>query len=227
MSEVNTEKQEGGTPESTEVNVDELNQKIAQLEQDKENLVGEVKSIRKEKQDLKAQLDEVPATTEAKPVTDTTNLDAASIAQVVEDTLAKRDASRAKSNQVAALEEFVADHKEFDEGNDPTGLKRDALEKAVARFNTNGLTEKKDFMAVIKDAHRLLGGTDTSNDDSSGQVINPYSSTPKTTTTPSITDNTQLTEREQAVIKQNGWTEERYLELKKSMPDFVDRIVNA
>ncbi len=222
---------EGAGPTGSEPNgAEELAQKIAKLEEEKNNLVGELKSDRKARQELKEQIEilkeQLEETLKSSTQQPAQNPGEVDVKQVVEQTLAEREASKAKLNKKIAFEKFVTQNKEFHPDNDPGGLKRAALEEKLSRFNTDGIVEIEDFMRVIEDAKALLGRTDTTPQASTEQPIqNPYSSTPKVSVTPQHVENSGLTDKEKRLIEQHGFTEERYLRLKEKMPDYIDNLL--
>lgn len=209
--------------------IERLTQEIATLQTEKVNLVGELKEDRikrQEKDDAIAELQNAlkEATEAAARKGDAPDV-AAVVKTVLAEELSTREASKAKSNQVAAIERFVNEHKEFHQDNDPTGKKREALETAVKRFNTNGLVEVEDFISVIADAARLLGVDTAPKVPGENEVPNPYSSTNRTSITPKLADDTDLTAAEKKLIEQNGWTKERFMKLKGKMPSFIESLV--
>lgn len=212
--------------EELQKEIERLTQEIATHKAEKDNLVGELKEDRTKRQEMNSKIDELQkALTEAtqKAATAGTQPD---VAEVVNAVLNDRDASRAKSNKVAALERFVNEHKEFHDDNDPTGKKREALETTLSRFNTEGLTEVDDFYSVIGDAARLLGANTAPQAGGEKTQENPYSSTPKQSLTPKVTDDSDLDARELKLIEQNGWTKERYVKLKEKMPAYVQSLLS-
>lgn len=205
---------------------EETTQKIAELEKEKEGLVGELQEDRKARQGLKEEIELLQTQLKASVEAATANPEDAKIQDVVEKTLAAKDASRAKNNKVIALEKFITENKEFHPDNDAGGVRRAALEEKLARFSTEGMTEIEDFTNVIVDAEALLGRTDTTpKTPTETEVANPYSSTSKSTITPTVAIDKDLDPREQKLIEQAGFTKERYLELKAKMPDYINGLL--
>lgn len=208
--------------EQTEVKTEELEKEIAALKVTNSGLVEEIKTDRTKRQDLVEEikgLKEEPKT----PVVETPETD---VATQVNKVLAERDASRAKANKKAALEEFVAGNKEFHPENDPTGLKREALEKELGGFNLDGVVEVKDFVSVIGKAKALLSGIDTAaQTPPEKEIKNPYSSTPQTPITPEPVEDKNISPTEKKVMEQAGMTSEKFLELKEKMPAYINKLV--
>ena len=211
------------TPEEQE----ELTKKIAESETALQNVVGELKEDREkrrllseENETLKKALEDATKVN----VTQTPPDIATVVESIVKQTLGQRDASVAQSNKVAAIEKFVTDNKEFSPANDVTGKRREALENAIRRFNTDGLSTTDEFLAVIGDAARLLG-TNTVPQTSS-EIPSPYSSTTRSSITPNVADDRDLAPEEKKLIERNGWTKERYIALKTKNPEYMQNLVN-
>lgn len=211
--------------EENEQSVEALTKKIADLEAEKANLVGELKDDRQKRQQKD---DEIATLQQALEEATKKNLNAADpndVTKVVADMLAERDASMAKSNKIAAIEKFVADHKEFHPDTDTTGKRREALVEALKRFNTDGLKTVDEFYAVIRDAHRLLvpdTGTQPSGEE---EQPNPYSSTPSPSITPKVAEDKEVTPEEKKLYEKNGWTKERYIELRAKNPTYMANLL--
>lgn len=204
---------------------DEQSQKITKLEESNANLVDEIKNDRIKRQEKDEEIELLKTTIKQSVVSANADPEESKIQNVVNQVLEANNVSRAKQNKTVALEKFVTDNKDFHPDNDPTGLKRAALEKKLKSFNTDGITEIEDFVKVIGDAKTLLG-QDTSLQSSTEQEIkNPYSSTSKGASSPKEALDKDLDPREQKLIKQSGYTKEAYLALKVKMPAFVEGLL--
>lgn len=137
--------------------------------------------------------------------------------------LADRLASDAQANKKAAFEKFITDNKEFHPDNDPTGLKRDALQKKFNQFNTDGLTKVEEFIAVIGDAKTLLLGNDSQQ--SASKNNNSYSQSPTPRGNPPAKKDEVLTPRELKLAEQTGRTKEQILKLKTKHPELVQNLL--
>ncbi|NHZ84541.1 MAG: hypothetical protein GWP19_01500 [Planctomycetia bacterium] len=215
--------EENKTPEdsvedSEEKSKEKLVEENADLSNKLNNFTEEIKEIRKDRTDLKEELNAL----KEKPVETPKEDD--DVESIVNKIITKKEASRAEDNKKKALDEFITNNKQFSDENDPTGLKREALEKKISMFNTSGLTEEKEFISVIKDAVSLLG-IDTKSKTHKEEDYNPYSSTPASNPIPTITDDKELTEKEVKLIVDNKWTKERYLKLKENHPDYVESLL--
>lgn len=215
--------------QAKQAEIDRLNQEIATLKADKENVIGELQEDRvkrREKDDAIAELQKAlkEATDAAARKGDASDV-AAVVKSVLNEELSTREASKAKSNKIAAVERFVKENSVFNPDNDPTGKKREALETAVNRFNTDGLVEVEDFFSIVADAARLLGVDTAPKVPGEREVPNPYTSTTRNSITPKLTDDTELTVAEKKLIEQNGWTKERFMKLKEKMPSYIASLV--
>lgn len=211
------------TPEQ----VEELKSKIAALETEKANIVGELQDDRKKRQDLQEEVNLLKTSLEDATKKNLESTDPKDVLQTVsallDQKLGERDASVAKGNKTAAIERFVNENKEFHPENDTTGKRREALENAIAMFNTGGLVSESDFYQVVKNAHRVLGGNTTPSDPA---PQNPYSSTSPSSTDPKPSGDPELSAGEKRLIEKNGWTKDRYLALKAKNPGYMEKLVS-
>lgn len=189
---------------------------------EKENLVQEIKDLRLKlgvTEKLLKDKEEKPEIIEPnKPLSEDEK-----ISKAVENALKAKEALNAKANKKAAFEKFVTENKEFHPENDPTGLKKDALEKKLNQFNTDGLTTIEEFTSVIRDAKTLLLGTTTI--DTSKENNNPYSEPKIPPKIPDGKNNTDLTPKELKLAQQTGKTKEQILHLREKYPDFLREIL--
>lgn len=207
-----------------EPTIEELQAKLAEAEQAKAALTGELTDTRpklREKDDLINTLKE-----QLKAATDKNNEnpEEEKIRKAVEAQLAKDRATTAEANRKKAFEKFVAGNKDYHPDNDQGGLKKAALEKELANLNTwNTLTETEDLIAVIGKANTYLRGVDTSRQNDT--TVAPYSSTTNSPAAPVGDDKDGLSPSEKKLIERNGWTKEKYTALKAKMPDYVENLV--
>lgn len=220
---------EGGQPNESgqQDEQKELESKIATLEEEKSNLIGELKDDRKRRQELTDEIENLKE--DLKKATEQSvkneNIDSTKVADVVRNVLSEEAASKAKDNFKVAFEKFVNENKEYHEENDASGLKRDALERKLKRFNTEGLYDIDDFYSVIKDANNLLRGPDTPRQASEGQNINSPS-TPSSKTAPqTVPQESDLSETEKNVIERIGMSKERFQKLKERDPRYVEDLM--
>ncbi|MCK9371298.1 hypothetical protein M0R04_15400 [Candidatus Dojkabacteria bacterium] len=186
------------------------------------NLVEEVKDLRLQNSLVKQLLDkkeEVPITPDPNKVL----TEDEKIALAVEKILQSKESSNAQANKKAAFEKFIIDNKEFNPDNDPTGLKRDALQKKFNRFNTEGLTSVDEFLSIIGEAKTLLLGNDNLIDTTKDK--NPYSNPPTPRGNPPAKPNEVLTPREIKLAETTGRTKEQILKLKLKHPEFIAELL--
>lgn len=220
-----TEEEKRAAEEAAQKEKDEQAQKIADLEKVNNGLVEEIKGDRKKRQGLEEDIVTLQTTIKKSVKAATSNPEDERIQSVVAEVLKTNDASKAKQNKTIAFEKFVTENKEFHPDNDPTGLKREALERKLKTFNTDGLTEIEDFTKVIGDAKTLLGQDTSSQTPTDEEVKNPYSSTSKNTSSPTEALDKDLDPKEQKLIKQAGFTKESYLALKVKQPAFINGLL--
>lgn len=217
----------GANPQEGTENIEELKQKIAQLEQEKTGLVDEIKEDRNKRQGLQQEIDllKESVTSATAKNAEANPDDVKTIAvQAVQEVLNSDKASRAKENKSRAFEKFIIEHKEFNSENDPTGKKREALQNKFNSFRDDGFTEVNEFYSLIADASKLLGVDTTPKTSVESEVPNPYTSTPLTHVTPSIVDTKGISDLDKQLMEQNGWSEEKFLGLKQKNPTFVQSL---
>lgn len=185
------------------------------------DLVSEIQELRLKlgvTQGLLDAKDTPPVIDPNKVLTDEEKLEA-----LLDKKIKERDALNAQANKTAAFEKFVTEHSEFNPENDPTGLKRDALQKKFNQFNTDGLSKVEEFISVIGDAKTLLLGNDSPADTT--RETNLYSNPGKQNNPPPAKRNDELTPKELKLITQSGTTKERIMKLKATNPEFLEGLL--
>ena len=208
---------EQGNPIPVEI-ADEKEKEFAKVNT---QLVEEIKELR-----LKLGITEgLLKDKEKEPVIDPNHVltDEEKLEVLLDKKLKEKTALDAKANKKAAFEKFVAENKEFNPENDPTGLKRDALQKKVDRFNTEGLTTVDEFLSVIGEAKTLLLGNDKPIEPSREQ--NLYSNPGKLNNNPSGKKDDELTPKELKLAQQTGKTKEQILKLKLKNPEYLEGLL--
>jgi hypothetical protein len=190
----------------------------AKLAEEKKNLVEELKEIRLKLGVTEGLLKDKKEVDPNKPLSDDEKLEL-----LLEKKLKEKDALNAQANKKAAFEKFVTENSEFNPANDPTGLKRDALEKKVNQFNTEGLTSVEQFTSVIRDAKTLLVGNDNQ-PETSGES-NPPSNPPKGQGNTGGKRVEELTPKELKLAQTTGKTKEQILKLKQKNPDYLEQLL--
>ena len=216
------EKNEDGTDKLDEngqpIQVKVIDEKEKEAAKVNAQLVEEIKQLRleksiaegllKEKSEKKLEVDP------NKALTDDEKIEA-----LLDKKLKEKAALDAQANKKAAFEKFVAENKEFSPDNDPTGLKRDALQKKFNQFNTGELSTVGEFLSVIGEAKILLLGNDNQADTT--REKNLYSNPPKTPNIPPNKKNEELTSKELKLIQQSGVTKEKIMKLKANNPEYL------
>ncbi len=155
---------------------------------------------------------------EPKPLTDDEKLDA-----LLDKKFQERQAAEAINNKKIAFEKFILEHKEFHPENDPTGLKKDALQKRFNEFNVESLKTVEEFTSKIKDAKTLLMGNDNPLDISLGKI--PNSEIPVPGANPAGRKVEELTPKELKLAQTTGKTKEQILKLKISNPEYLKTLL--
>lgn len=154
---------------------------------------------------------------EPKPLTEEEKIE-----KIVEETLSKKLAADAQENKKLAFEKYITEHKEFHPDNDPTGLKRKALQDKFDRFNTEGLKTVEEFLTVIGEAKTLLLGNDTEVDTTTRKNLDSFP-TPKGD--PAGRQPEVLSPKELKLAQMPGNTKEKILKLKAKNPDYLAELL--
>lgn len=199
-----------------------IDDKEKEAAKEKEKLVSEIQELRLKLGVTQGLLD---AKKTKPPVIDPNHVptDEEKLEALLDQKLKEREALNAKANKTAAFEKFVTENKEFDSENDPTGLKRKALQDKFNQFNTEGLSKVEEFISVIGDAKKLLPGNDSQVDTT--RETNLYSNPGKTNNLPPRKPNDELSPKELKLIAQSGTTKERIMKLKATNPEFLEGLL--
>lgn len=190
------------------------------LSQDKNQLVSEIKEIRKDKslseeqvKDLVSKIEELKANKESNP-----NLDVEELAKkTVQEFYDKREAETREGAKQTAMSKFLSDNPEFSPENDEAGLKKAAFESKLSRFNLSEITKEEDFLSVYNDALNLIGVKKEVNESGTSIDVQPNSN-PK----PAEAKIDSLTSKELKVIEESmGGDKEKFLKMKVKHPDFI------
>lgn len=182
--------------------------------------VEELKELRQKKQEAEAQRDlassELEKLKQANP---------GSAEEVVKKILEEKDKQTLDKVKTQALESFKQKHKElFGSDTDPAGIKFNAFQSKLSRLNLSDLTDENQFHDAYEDALILLrrsGHTDF-------QKVNIDPSMPLNNNQPPTPPNQNgLSSKEKKLIEQMGWTEERFLKIKKSKPSYMANLLSS
>lgn len=195
---------------------EEVDAKLAEAETAKSNLVVELKEERRKKQEA---LEAVSQTQDKPEENQSSTGDTRS---EVERVLAEREAAEAKNNREKAIEEF-RNSSQFSEASDPGGLKFQAFERELRKFNLDSLKTVDDFKGRFKEVHQFMDrakGPDN-------ETVNIHRGTPRNSGGDSGNNDTYvLDSTEKKLLEQTGWTQDRYLKLKEKQPAFVEQQLN-
>lgn len=230
MNENSNPPQEDETVTLSKAEHDELVKKLADESQAKTNLVEELTTERKKKQDSEAVAEDLKKKLEEKveiPV-EAGELTADKIAEIAskatQEVLNKNTETTVASNKEMALAKFKEKYKEFHTDNDEGGIKIASLERKLERFNMSSLKSVEDFISVFEDAYNLIGKTAIQ--DKPGTPIPADPSTDGPAPAEVTTDN--LTPEELKVIDRAfDGDKERYIKIKAKRPDFVNTLIQG
>lgn len=214
MSEQNTpevvvkdDTENGGTPQTPK--------KTEEEEGRIDSVVEEMKGLRKDNRELRELVENSVKSPEIKPEEEVTDVEKA-----VKKVLSEERQGDAKANRKEALERFLIENNEFHADNDSTGLKLGALEREMGGLRTDKLYSVEDFVKAFGKAKKLL-----ETEKSTETTVTPNADSPVNSGSPASTPTSKLNPQELALIKQAGWTEERYLKLKENQPAFVEKLL--
>lgn len=176
-----------------------------ELETANSGLVEQVKDLRKKKDPVE------PADTNKAPV---------DVESEVEKILAKRREEESKGNLSRAIELFKTKNKLFHPENDPGGLKFSKVQNELSGLKTDSAYTVEDYLNIVDKAYKLAM---PESQKESKVSLDP--STPSDEGRPQVVEGSKLTALEQKAIKKVGWTEERFLTLKASQPDYVRKLL--
>ena len=207
-----------------------LVEKVAVSEQDKVNLVEEIKDIRTKKQEAEDKLKEA-LEKPAEPASTPVEGELISTEQIAEAATKAAQAAVAESKKLEletlkenTIVEFRASNPDFEEDNDLGGIKYAEFEKKLAMFNMGTAKTKEDILIVLNSAYNLLPKpTETTVENQT-----PPSSTPSNTggSGPTSTDSDNLSAKELKIINDTfDGDKERYLKQKAKRPDYVAELL--
>lgn len=196
----------------------ELVEKIANLEQDKANLVEEIKGERTKKQETADRLVAVEeelkkAKGEANP-TGEPDPEA-----VVNRVLAQKEQESAKAALEQATEDFKRAHNEFASESDPAGIVFSKFKKELSKYNLNGLKTKEEITERLKEVYSNMNRTEP-------EEPKPefYQGTKPSGSDAPINDNATLSDGEVRLLKDFNLSKEQYLKIKEKRPAYVSSL---
>ncbi len=200
-----------------EVDLKDAKEKEAKALSDKESTVSELTKLRTAKQEVEAEL------TLAKSKLTPDNSSQGTVEEQVKKVLDGKEQEKLAELRVSTEQKFKASHTEFHPDNDAGGLKYAAFQEKLKRINLDGLKTEEEIMSAFDDALVIMNKGKSENN----SQFNPYAATNKNSSgDPKGDINNKLANTESKLIAQLGWTEERYLKVKKSQPHYVESMLS-
>lgn len=193
----------------------ELVEQIANLEQDKANLVDEVKNTRTAKQEREKELDDLKKALEKEGKESDPE-------EMVERVLTKKAEAEAKKNLDKAKQSFRDSIKEFSEEVDTAGIVFSKFEKEMSKFNFSGLQTQEEFEQRLKEVYEFVNRGKRQPNDS----VQFYKGTPPNLgTDPKTNDGVNLSSVENRLLDDMKWTKDQYLKVKAKRPHYVANLL--
>lgn len=187
----------------------EYHEKIANLEQDKANVVEELKEKREAARLAKEELEKVKGAT--KPDLNTTDPE-----EIVVRVLQKKEEEASRTALEDAKAELKRTYNEFSPETDTAGLVFNKFEKELSKFNLSGLRTKEEYMGRLKEVYDFMNRTK-----STTEKTNFYSGTRQSGSDAQVRDDASLSDSEAKLIRDMGWDKERFLKTKEKRPAYV------
>lgn len=186
----------------------EVEQKVRAEEKEKLNpVVEEIKDLRKKLQEAHAKID---------------NSGGNDVENTVKSLLEKERQTEVEVNKEKARQLFFEKNKEFHPDNDLAGIKFKKIQSELDGLKDSGFKSVEDFMNLLNKANKLATDKVTPPEN-----IRVNASDPVSSSIPNASGSSQLTSAEQQLIKQAGWTEERFVALKAKQPDYVRNLLRS
>ena len=174
---------------------------------EKLGLVEEIKELRVKKASEKT---EVPNAQDEE----------AKVIEAVKKVLDQEKSTQIETIRTSFEEKFKLSNPDFTPANDPGGIKYEAFKKELSNFNLTSAKTQEDLETIYSKALTLTGLSKTN----SSSAVNNYTFTPGTKSGINTISTSGLTSEEETVIKQLGWTEEKFLKLKADNPAYVKEL---
>lgn len=193
-------------------------EEAAKLEAIKAGLVSEITDLRGKKQEVEGERDALKLKLETNNVPP--KVESKDVETEVQKILERESAKTIGEAKVSAENRFKNEHKEFDDTNDPGGLKYAAFKDKLKIFNLDGLKKETDFLEVYESTLTLM------KDKKDSKTRVPYSDTGTGGLPPREVDVSKLSSKEQQMIQRLGWDEERLLKVKaKHGQRYIDSLL--
>lgn len=184
---------------------EEIVKRLANLEQDKANLVSEIKELRAKKD---PSIDATLVEDKAK--------------EIVNKILSEESGKKSANERVVAEEEFKQKFKEFHPDNDPSGIKYTAFQKSLQRINLSGLKTSDEYKEAFEDAYLVMNKQSIKN----GSYSNQSDFNPEMGGNIRSVDADNLSPKEMKLIKQQGMDKAQYIKMRDKRPAYVRELLN-
>lgn len=185
----------------------EYQEAIANLEQDKANVVDELKAEREARRLAKEELEKAKAGSD---------LNKSDPTEIVEKVLQRKEEEASKEAFERAKQAMKRTHNEFSPETDTAGLVFKKFEAEMSKFNFAGLKTEEEFASRLREVYEHMNrGT------KQPEPTNFYSGTKQFGSEHKTTDAATLSDAEARLIKDFGYTKEKYLEIKAKRPAYV------
>jgi hypothetical protein len=188
----------------------EYQEKIAEGEQAKANLVEELKAKREEARLAKEELEK------AKADKGTSDFNTTDPTKIVEEVLRKKDDEASKGALETAKAEMKRLYNEFSEDTDSAGLVFGKFEKELSKFNLSGLRTKEEYLERLNEVYEFMNRSK-----SKETQTQFYSGTRQPGSEHKTTDGANITDAEAKLMKELGMDKERFLKIKEKRPTYV------
>lgn len=185
----------------------DYHEKIANLEQDKANMVDELKAEREAKRIAKEELEKTKTKTDLN-ITDPI--------EIVKRVLQEKEVEESKGAFEQAKAELKETYNEFSSETDTSGIVFKKFEDEMAKFNFSGLKTKEEYKARLNEVYEHMNRTKKPSDS-----VNFHTGTKQFGSEQRTTDSSTLSDKEVKLINEMGWDKERFLKTKEKRPAYV------
>ncbi len=196
----------------TEEEQNALIEKVANLEQDKANVISELTQKRESERLAKEELERVKKEKESDPSISDPR-------KIVEEVLNQKEQEAAKEAFKDAIEDLKKTYNEFSQETDAAGIVFGKFENEMRKFNFSGLKTKEEFKARLDEVYNYMNRTLPPKSQEFYQGTRQSGSEQKTT------DKNTLSDKEMRLIQSMGWDKERYLKTKAKRPVFIESLL--
>ena len=171
-------------------------------------IVSELIEKRKSEQLAKEELERTKEAQKSDPSNEDTE-------SIVERILAKRQDAEVRVTLESTKENLKNIYPEFSKDKDVAGIVYQDFEKHLNKFNFEGLKTKEEIEQRYKDAYKLWQKSSDKED------VNFYKGSSRQSSDVREDDSATLSAAEASLIKEIGWTKEKYLLQKASKPAYI------